>query len=155
MWNFKKRKQYIINPKFQFTLIGYVALLALFIMAVLYGANYYFFWHFADLGRELDLPNEHIYFVFLNEQKIYLNTVYLVTSVCVSLALLITGIFISHRIAGPIYRACKFLSENEIDKPERVILFRKKDFFPELAEAINEHLKQLENKKNDNNFKAA
>ena len=65
-------------------------------------------------------------------------------AIVVTAILLIGGLYISHRIAGPIYRMQKELQDMSEEKPVelRAIQFRKKDYFPELAETFN-HLVEV------------
>jgi hypothetical protein len=62
--------------------------------------------------------------------------------------LLVGGLYISHRIAGPIYRFQKELQDmSDVSPVElKTIHFRKGDYFPELADTFN-HLVEIWKKK--------
>jgi methyl-accepting chemotaxis protein len=141
------RRKFIINPKFQLQLIGYVVVLALIIIGVLYGANFYFFQRFEITGREMGLSPNHIYFKFLHEQNQLMTGIFAITSSVVFMIIFIWGTLISHRIAGPLYRLCKHLIDISEGKTTQDIRFRKKDFFPEVAEALNRLLQSHRDQK--------
>jgi nitrogen fixation/metabolism regulation signal transduction histidine kinase len=70
-----------------------------------------------------------------------MGRIFLGTSLGVMLLTTVWGLLISHRIAGPIYRMCLHLDLVANGKTEKDVSFRKKDFFPELAEAFNRHMR--------------
>jgi len=129
------RKVLLINPRFQLTFLGFTAALAGLVIATIYGANFYFFTKFYRLGVELKLPTDHVFFQFLHQQKNTMMTVFGVTSAVVFVTLTVLGLVFSHRIAGPLYRMQRHLQETA-GRPKPV-QFRKRDFFPELADAYN------------------
>lgn len=137
------RRTYVINPRFQFTMIGYVTLLSAVIIGSLYGLEVFFIQRFERLGASVGLPVHHIYFEFINGQKQFLNRAVFVLSAAVFVILSVAGIFISHRIAGPIHRFCQHLKSMEQDGTLREVRFRKKDFFPELSESFNRFIQTL------------
>lgn len=132
-----KRRQIIINPKFQFRVIGYVLLMALLVIGILYGANQYFFLRLESTGHEMGFPANHVYFQFLREQSRLMNHIFLTTSALIFSIIVFGGALISHRVAGPIYRLCKHLVAVCDGRTTQDIHFRKKDFFPEIPETVN------------------
>jgi methyl-accepting chemotaxis protein len=73
----------------------------------------------------------------------------LVNDIVIMLALIIAGIFLTHRIAGPVYRV-----QSDIDRvlagEKRVrVRFRKHDAFPELAEKVNKLIERIDDKPQD------
>lgn len=48
------------------------------------------------------------------------------------------SIFVSHKIAGPLYKLRKFFEQAERGEWSGKLFFRKRDHFPELAESYNE-----------------
>ena len=82
----------------------------------------------------------------LAEEKITMHYLFLGTSLVVTLILVVGGLILSNKVAGPIYRLNKHMnqiSDGEIDRP---VNFRKGDFFPELAVAFNRVLAKLKSK---------
>ena len=56
------------------------------------------------------------------------------------------SIFLSHRIAGPLYKLTRFLTDQGPGKLVRRISFRKADHFQEIASAYNEMLDSINQK---------
>ncbi|NDF14232.1 hypothetical protein EB061_02775 [bacterium] len=136
----RKTRSFLINPRFQWTLIGYAASGATLILLTIYGLISYGFHRFVQVGTQLGLPPENIYFEFITVQEKSFNQVILAIALAIGMVLIVGGLVISHKIAGPIHRMKKELRKmQESDPPAlREIQFRKGDFFPELAESFNE-----------------
>ena len=64
---------------------------------------------------------------------------FLIVSIINISIIMLTGIFISHRVAETLYRLRKFLEDENIKTPRR-ISFRKDDYFLELEEALNKFI---------------
>ena len=131
------RKVYLINPRFQLRITTYFILLALINILVFYGCVYYFFDIFSSKGIEIGLPENHVFFMFIEDQVSQMTSIFIVMSILTIFILLIAGIFISHRIAGPMYRLNMDLRGMAEKKELKMLKFRKKDFFQEIPEAFN------------------
>ncbi len=129
----------LINPRFQWTLIGYTSAIALVILLAVYGLFSFGFHEFSIMGQQAGLPADHIYFQFIKMQELTFVRVLVALALVVGTILLVGGLIVSHKIAGPIYRMQReFLSMQDREPVElRPIQFRKGDFFPELAESYN------------------
>jgi sensor histidine kinase YesM len=138
------RKVYLINPKFQWTMIRWTMLLALLISAAYYLSNVFFFKQLAKLGANANLPPDHIFYQFVSQQQLKMSIIFLCTSLIVAMVVIGFGIITSHRIAGPIYRMCKHLNESD-PKAAPNVKFREKDFFPELADSFNSFMAKMKN----------
>lgn len=157
--NQKKRKILLINPRFQITFMAYMLVMAALTIGVFFVANSYFFWHFKQIGKELSLPADHVFFQFLFEQEHTMNLVFLITSAVSSVFLILGGLVLSHRVAGPIYRITRHMKDYAEGKHPGPARFRDGDFFLELADAFNEHIEtvkereghKIENKKRTKN----
>lgn len=134
----ERRGQLLVNSELQLYLIFY---------AVIFGLVFVFANVLADRHFEQSLM-EAIATMRKSEDLDYLRETVSqirgmktqITSV-VSLIFLavwaIQAYFMSHRIAGPVFKATRYLNE-AVDPQKRYNLkFRKGDFFNELAEAIN------------------
>lgn len=132
-----RRRQYLINPSFQLSFLGYMLGLTGASIAIFYAANRYFFWRFQSLGETLQLPAGHPYFQFLAKQASTMNVIFLITALVVLAVLLTWGLMLSHRIAGPIYRICKDLKAAKETGDLKPIQMREKDYFQELGTALN------------------
>ena len=132
-----QRKVYLINPNFQLKVTLYFIGLAVLNIALFYGCIRYFFNIFQSKGIEVGIPKDHVFFMFINDQVAQMNTVFIVSSIITVILLLIAGVLISHRIAGPMYRINKDLRQMAESKKLKSLEFREKDFFQEIPEAFN------------------
>ena len=137
------RKKLLINPQFQLRVMGYMIAISLLTLLIVYGSNAYFFWRFEEFGRAMDLPLDHAYYNFISEQKSYMNRNFIFTALGVICAIVAGGLVLSHRGAGPIYRLTTHMKEVAAGKAKGKVTFRKNDFFTDLADAYNDHVKVL------------
>ena len=98
---------------------------------------------FTNQGKVLGLPVDHVYFEFISQQSSFVNTLFIVAAVTVFCVLMLIGIILSHRIAGPLYRLEKHLDYMGETGERRELRFRKDDFFPEVASALNRFLSSI------------
>lgn len=137
-----RRRVFLINPKFQWSFIGYISFVAVALMATFYAANAYFFWKFSKLGQEIGLQSDHVFFRFITEQKTNMDLIFVVTALCGMTFLILSGLYLSHKVAGPLYRLHQhFLSLKQSGAPLKEVRFRKGDYFPEIAESFNNLVK--------------
>jgi nitrogen fixation/metabolism regulation signal transduction histidine kinase len=132
-----KRRKYIINPKFQYFMLGFALFQSLITSAVLFALNYHFFHKFKIMGQQANIPENHIYFQFLNEQQAYFGKAIFVVYGVIGIFLLTTVTVLSHRVAGPLYRLTKHMKDISEGKELNDVHFRTNDFFPELADTFN------------------
>lgn len=149
-----RRKIIFINKDFQFKIIGYFAGLAFIAIGAFYAANLWFFWKFSQIGVEMGLPSDHIFYQFINNQKIHMNWIYFVVSVLVFCLLFFGGALLSHKIAGPVYRLCEHLKLINQGHQVGKVKFREGDFFPEIQDHINPVIDKI-NGKNSSEKKVA
>ena len=144
----RKKSSYLINPKFQWTLIGYAALVAFLILVTVYGLFTYGFHEFAQMGQQAGLPPDHVYFQFISMQESTFLRVIGAIAIMVGLILIVGGIMVSHKIAGPIYRMQKEFNTMAANPEVELtpIKFRKGDYFPELADSFNQLVEKWKNK---------
>ncbi len=136
-----KRKKYLINPDFQISFIKLIMILLIIVIGIFYGANTLLFWTFAEKGRVLGLEPNHVFFSFLMEQRNTMDMIFIWTTLVTTIVVISYGLFLSNRVAGPVHRLKVFLDEYKANNNQSPLKFRKKDYFPELAESINEALK--------------
>ncbi len=128
-------KNYILDAHFQGKLLSYFVGLFLITSASLYSVSYLFFWRMKDKAMKIGIPENHIFYRFIDGQKADLDLLF-VALVIFNLVLLIgAGIVISHRVAGPIYRFNQYLKS--LSPNSEALTLRKSDFFKELASTIN------------------
>jgi nitrogen fixation/metabolism regulation signal transduction histidine kinase len=72
-----------------------------------------------------------------------MEIVFIVTAIIVAIFIIAYGVFLSHRVAGPLYRMNRYLEENTGKVNPGELRFRKGDYFPELAENFNNYIKYI------------
>lgn len=134
-----KRTNFLVLPGFQIRFMMYIIAFAFFGIVVLYASNLLYFDRLVSEGQQLGLPPDHIYFEFVDQQRGVLNSTFMAVAAFVFGALILVGLVLSHKIAGPIYRIQVYLQEvRETGVASRPLAFRDGDFFPEVAELIEE-----------------
>lgn len=148
-----RRKRWLINPAFQLSFLGYTVGVSFVVGAIYYGATRYFFAEFASQAVEAGIPPGHIFFVFLDSQRATMDALFIISSVLILGVLTGLGLYLSNRVAGPIHNAQEYLLRVAAGQETGSLRFRKKDYFHELAEAINESLQK--NKSVESKFSRA
>lgn len=143
----KGRKILLINPRFQLIFLGYVLGMSVLAIGVFYLANMYFFWKFSAMGVSLQLPENHAFFQFINEQKKTMNMVFAVTAFVSFVLLLLGALLLSHRVAGPLHRLNQHMLNMAAGRTRHDVQFRKGDFFQELSTSFNGQLAFWKGKK--------
>jgi hypothetical protein len=138
MQQFKRRKKLLVNRPFQLSFLKHLIVIAIAIGVLVYVSNQYFFWQMHKLGLEQGLPADHIFFQFIEDQRIMMIWIFLATGVFVSSLLAGFGLYYSNRIAGPLLRLQMYFEKQEFNQPGKKLEFRKNDYFPELAKTIND-----------------
>ena len=136
------RKVFLINPSFQYRVIAWMMGISLAPICTFFAAHYYFFWKLRQLGQEIELEPDHIYFRFLEGQGQSLLLIFIICSFLAIAIVAISGLILSHRIAGPIHRLKMHFAELTQGKVMPKLSFRKNDFFTEVPGVINEYLEK-------------
>lgn len=135
------RKNFLINPTFQLSMVGIFIAISLIVNLIYFYSMNISFEEFVNLGKQLGLPKESQFFKFIGHQKNQFTNIFLTTSLLSSAILIIFGILLSHKIAGPVFRITEDLKSMIKDKKIKEVHFRKGDFFIELTETFNIFLK--------------
>jgi len=138
-----RRRTYLINPRFQWRFIGFMATVSLLAISLLFVSNILFFRNMEHEALSVGLTRDNPYFDFLQEQKSALSLLYFTVSGVVFVVMMGLGILYSHRIAGPLYhldRKMRRIADGEEPSP---LQFRRRDQFVELAESFNAMLVKL------------
>ena len=125
----------LINPAFQIKLLSYFVMLFIITTATLYSTTYLFFWNMKNKGLNVGIPEGHVFYHFLSNQKHDLDLLFIGLAAFNFILLLTVGFIISHRIAGPIHKLKQHL-DNPDGKSEP-LQFRQNDFFKELGPIVN------------------
>lgn len=141
-----KRRIYLINPKFQLKFSLYVCII-LFISSLIYPVTIYdlmsnFSTYLAKYSpasiETFNNQKENLIFILVLWQLGFTSLVFIIC------------IFFSHKIAGPLYKTTKYLSEIRSEQNIKKLFFRKGDYFQELATEFNETFEHIqENYKKD------
>lgn len=135
------RKVILINKPFQYSILAWFSCLSIILISIFYSTILYFFYNLKKEATSVGLPHDHIFFTFINEQKSIMDNVFIVSSIVAILVILMGGLILSHKVAGPLYRLTKHLQgydKNNIPP----LKFRKGDYFPEIEKAFNDFLKK-------------
>lgn len=128
-------KNILINPGFQFKLLSYFVGLFILTTISLYSTTYLFFWNMKEKGLKVGIPEGHVYYQFLQNQKHDLDLLFIGLVAVNFLILISVGFIISHRVAGPISKVKSFLQDPAAHEK---LQMRENDFFKDLAPIINE-----------------
>lgn len=135
------RKVILINKPFQYSILAWFSFLSIILVSIFYSTIWYFFFNLKKEAASAGLPPEHIFFTFINEQKAIMDNVFIVSSIVALIVILVGGLVLSHKVAGPLYRLTKHLQGHDKNNIPPV-KFRKGDYFPEIEKAFNEFLKK-------------
>lgn len=130
-------KNWLIYPKFQFTLLMSFMSLTLVNIVLFYFSTQYFFDVFRNKGVELGIPPQHIFFKFVSQLESEMSVIFIIATIISLFLLTVIGIFISHRIAGPLYRLSQDLKGMRSDRQLRKISFRKGDYCLDIEKDFN------------------
>lgn len=135
-----KRRQFLVNPTFQFRIMGWMTLISLTPVFVFFAAHHYFFWQLEKLGLDIGLDPQHVYYKFLAVQSQKLFIIFIICSILTCACVLFLGLILSHRIAGPIHRLKSYLRDFHKNEQNHPLSFREGDYFGELPAIVNDCL---------------
>ncbi len=146
-----KRKVILIDPKFQIQYILINLCVALFVGISIYGASLYFAYKMKKIGLESGLAENSIFFKLIDQQSIYLGQIITVSLILATTIIVVYGLSMSHKIAGPVHNLKTNLMDRMQKNQYRPFSLRKGDYFQDLAQLLNqydEHNKQANLKTN-------
>ncbi|MFQ5559240.1 MAG: hypothetical protein ACE5FU_01460 [Nitrospinota bacterium] len=138
----KKRKIFLINKKFQLSILAYFAFVSLILILIFYISHIYLFGSLKLQIYAKKITDQRDLFILMEQFSSNMNLVFIFTALIAIAVTCISGIYISHRIAGPLYRFGLFLKAKEPFLSLKEMHFRKHDFFPELEESFNSFLRR-------------
>jgi len=116
-------------------------MIVLTLTGLYWGVTYYFMEMLTELGHQLDLDPNHVFFQVIHKHEFTMHMVFGVTALAGVHIAVVWGLLFSHSIAGPLYRLNYHLQAAARGKKVGLVRFRKGDYFPELAESLNDYLK--------------
>lgn len=135
-----RRKIFLVNPRFQIKFSLLICLLV-FISSIFYPLSIY------------DLIDKFVALAQKSSPESISNAAEYKTALIWALVLFQVGfmaiaflatIFLTHRVAGPLYKLQKFLREKREGHSYGKLFFRNGDYFPEIAEEFNKTFEKLE-----------
>lgn len=138
-----RRKQYLINPEFQITVIGFFVGLAVVTIGVFFWSIHLVLSNFEETLKSLSLPEGHTLLLFVSENRKAMNIIFGTTSILLFIFLVVGGLILSHHIAGPIYRLKKHIQLVNSGESFGDLNFRKKDFFQDILPDYNTMLAKI------------
>jgi hypothetical protein len=131
---FYKRSVFLINPSFQLKF-------SLIVTSLICISNMIYPWFIYDFftGPQTGNLNPKSVVAFL-----------LIVQFFVSILVMISLIFFTHKIAGPMYKLKKHLNDIREGQPISALTFRNGDYFPDVAEEVTLFLETVSsNQEND------
>ncbi len=129
-------KNLLIEPKFQLKLIGYFVLVFVLTTVSLYSTTFLFFWKLKQKAMSVGIPDGHIFYRYLANQKADLDGLFIGLAVLNFSVLIGLGFLISHRVAGPIYKLKSYLKNMGKDSDD--FKLRENDFFHDLQPIVKD-----------------
>jgi hypothetical protein len=130
------RRQYLVEPKFQMSFLGFSLVVAVMVSGIFYIGYHYSFSTLFQTSEMLHNTTPEMA-ELLKEQMELMGKLFWLALSTSFLGIMILGLQMSNRVAGPIVRLRKHLAEYNEKGVYRPVEFRKNDFFIELAEDIN------------------
>ncbi len=140
-----RRRQFLINPKLQLTIIGFNCVLAVLAIIIFYFLNVNLFNEFVR-PKDAEFVSDPFIQQMVAEATSKLRMMFALTAAAVMCTMITGGLILSNRVAGPIYRLQKHINELISGKATGDVHFRDKDFFPELAESFNKLIAKLKSR---------
>jgi hypothetical protein len=132
------RKNFITNKEFQLKFTSFMILIGVITLASTYFVLQNYFREFYQIADESGLPSNHPFRDLIGYQKDKMQLFFMILAGINILMITIAGIWMGHKIAGPIYRVVKSLNE----KNGTEFVTRQNDYFKELPEALNQYIKK-------------
>ena len=117
------------------------------IIFILYsGSLYYFFYELNTIGLIAKFDSDHIYFEFIQKQETLLWSFFISTSVIAFVILIFGGLWLSHKVSGPMYRLKNHLNDLVEKKQLFEIHFRQGEYLAEVEKSFNDLVKVMSEK---------
>lgn len=144
-----KKGKLLIHPNFQIKFICFLVGALFLALLFFYLGEVYFMKEITAYGKELNLPPNHAFYKLLGLQKSLMNKVFIFTSIFIFLYLVIFGLVLSNRVAGPLIKLRSYFEDMAETGELKKIHFRDGDFFKEIEKSFNESVDKLESRKNE------
>lgn len=137
-----KRKTYLINKSFQLKFSSFLAIIVI-LSTIVYPMTIYELYGSVALSLSSQFPHASQDFLIKRASILQMLIIWQVTF---TVLIFIIGIFLSHKIAGPIYKLQQFIrSIKSTNKHDKLVL-RNGDHFTEVAKEYNKTITFLNTK---------
>lgn len=136
-----KRKVLLILPNFQLKFLRFLILMVVLVCLLFYTSVFGFIYYWKTVGISAGLSENSVFFDFLEQMKISLGYILSGTLLMTAIIILTIGLYMSHKIAGPIYNMLKYFKEIKSQGWIKPLSFRNDDYFSELSECLNDFMK--------------
>lgn len=143
------RKVILIDPQFQMHFIITNIVIALLVAVSIFGSSIYFSFKMKKMGIEAGLASDSIFFKLIDQQSLYLGQIVTIVLILVTILIVVYGLLMSHKIAGPVHNIKSNLRDRIQKNQHSPFKLRKGDFFQDLALLLNQyddHLKASDEK---------
>jgi hypothetical protein len=139
------RKQIFINKSFQLQFAATLIIPIIIIDLCFWAAIEYNFNLLANEALADGLDKGHHFFILLNYQKAKFLKTLIGVSIFVSVIMIVWGIYLSHKIAGPLTKFEMMLMEYKSlsEARDNKVTFRKNDFFQSLPQVFNDFIQRI------------
>jgi len=134
---------FLIDPKFQIGFLSKFLILGIVNYGVLFLCLSRAHKHMIDYGVESGLTPNSAYYTFIENQWTAVTNIFWIGGIFLVLSIMFAGLILSHRIAGPLYRLKKHMDAVSTGSITNDVKFRKKDYFPEVADGFNGVMKRI------------
>lgn len=131
------RKKYFVNPRLQWQLVLGANVLALISVAMLMTIWYYSQTSLDSVTTLLNIAQGHRFLEQIAARQASFTQLCVIVGAIQFVLFNVTAVFLSHRIAGPLYRLERHLEQVGDGSEPRDVKFRKGDLYQELAQASN------------------
>ena len=144
-----KRRNYLPKKSLQFRMIAQLIAIMVFSMAISVGVTTMLYYRLSNVQFQGDVPVYYITEDVTQQSKSVptaldvLVPALLVSGVIMAAVIAVIGVFITHRIAGAIYRFERSTEEIGNGNLSLTVRIRHKDAFQELANCFNDMLRKL------------
>ena len=97
-----------------------------------------------ELGKAAHFPPDHSYFKFISFQQSHVTSNLIIGAIISFVLSAIVTVYISHKMAGPLYRLRIFFHDRSQGLGPNAIHFRKNDYLKDIESYINEALQRKE-----------
>lgn len=132
-----KRRILLIDPKFQFSFMKHSFFMTVLVLGIVYFFKIYIMWQIKDAAYQTGIPHNHEFISMLDERSFVIDVTFSLVAIYVLGLITAWGLWLSHRVAGPVYRIRNEIKKIVEGEPLNRISIRDHDYFHDLKDSIN------------------